>query len=248
MLSRVDGCLESVPHVSLQQSGLDVEVLEPLFQFQQALFETILELGALLVETEFDGLEMILDGGFRFPARLRGSRLQIRSLSFQSPDLVFDQVFEFVIVVIELAVQIVDRSPNFGSRPESGQFKPEVHISNFRLQVAVHRFESVFQLFSQGLEFSSLGGDVCFDLAFFGSRGGLGFRQARLDVVLNGTDLVLGSLQVCFKFGIALSPLELPLNCPPKFLELFVEPLCIAILYDDRQRRTVGVKAFQKFL
>jgi len=103
MLSRVDGCLNFVPDVGLQQPRLDRKGLEPQLQVRQPFLKTVLKRGAPLVVIPLDGQEMILDGSFRFRARLRGSRLQIRSLGLQLVDLVLDEVFEFVFVVIELA-------------------------------------------------------------------------------------------------------------------------------------------------
>lgn len=47
-LSCIDGCFDFVSQIGLQQSGLDVKSLKPLFRLQQAFFKTTLEFGALL--------------------------------------------------------------------------------------------------------------------------------------------------------------------------------------------------------
>ena len=55
MLSRVDGCLNFVPHVGLQQRRLDRKGLESQLRVRQPFLKTVLKCGALLVETPFHG-------------------------------------------------------------------------------------------------------------------------------------------------------------------------------------------------
>ena len=117
LLGRLEACLQFVAHFRIRQSGPDVQIVEPLFRFEQALLEIMPQLSALLMEAKLYGEKMVLDGSLRLSTRFPGFGLQLRSFVLERVDLALDDVLELVIVAIELAVQMVDSLSRFQLSP-----------------------------------------------------------------------------------------------------------------------------------
>src|SRR5208337_3958470 len=69
-----------------------------------------------------------------------------------------------------------------------------------------------------------------------------------MDIALNGADIIFRPLQIGIEFSVALRAFKFPASNPPKFLELFVEPLCVPLLYNHCEYRVVDPEVLRKHL